>query len=177
MPCAYTFLIYNISMDETLYLQEFSEIYSRLMQLEITMKRRIISSLLSYYQEDIIDVFEKFFFNKTRLKRYDNKSGNSWLSILKNPQIKSNSQKFIKLVNSMYLSDILFIVLCCEQFRKIEIMEKFYVQKPEKFGKLVKGRHILLDLRNTIAHYNIRCYKQNKNEYLEVLKLFENYIL
>ena len=80
------------------------------------MKKKLISSLLTYYKEDIIKEFNNFFYNKNRLKRYDNKAGNTFLSILKKPQIINNSKKFIKLVNIMYLSDILFIILCCEQF-------------------------------------------------------------
>ena len=77
----------------------------------------------------------------------------------------------------MYLSDVLFIVLCCEQFRKQEIIRSFYINIPDKYGKLVKSRQFLLDLRNTIAHYNIKDYIQNKNDYLSVLEMFENYIL
>lgn len=159
------------------YLQEFSEIYCRLMRLEITIKRKLIAALLPYYKENIILVFEKFFFNKTRLKRYDNKSGNVFLSVLKNPQISKSSLKFIKLVNSMYLSDILFIILCCEQFRQDDIIKNFYSKIPVKYGELVKERNILLELRNTIAHYNIKNFEQNKYKYLKVLQMFETYIL
>ena len=49
MPQAYTFLMYNINMNEK-YFQEFSNIYCRLMRLEILMKKKLISSLLSYYK-------------------------------------------------------------------------------------------------------------------------------
>lgn len=38
---------------------------------------------------------------------------------------------------------------------------------------LTKHRHILLDLRNSIAHYNFKDFEQNRNEYLETLVLFE----
>ena len=170
------FLMYNTSMNENFF-QEFSDIYCRLMRLEILMKKKLISSLLGYYKEDVINEFDKFFYNKTRMKRYDNKTGNGFLSILKNPQITKDSKKLIKIINIMYLSDVLFIVLCCEQFRKQEIIEKFYTNIPEKYGNLIKNRQILLDLRNTIAHYNIRDYVQNKTTYLEVLNIFEKHIL
>lgn len=159
------------------YFQEFSDIYCRLMRLEILMKKKLISSLLAYYKEDIIREFNKFFYNKTRLQRYDNKTGNVFLSVLKNPQITKDSKKFIKLVNIMYLSDVLFIALCCKQFRKQEIIKSFYTQIPNKYGNLIQSRQILLDLRNTIAHYNVRDYVQNKTEYLCVLEIFEKYIL
>ena len=118
--------------------------------------------------------FEKFFYNKERLERYNNNNGNSFLAILKNPQLIQDSQKFIKLVNIMYLSDILFIILCCEQFRKEEIINEFYFKVPKRFGKLTKNRHKLLDLRNVIAHYKFKDFEQNKKEYLEVLVLFES---
>ena len=143
------------------------------MRLEMQLKQMLISSVLSYYGEEVIAVFEKFFYNRERLARYNHKTGNSLLAILKNPQIQTNSQKFINLVNIMFLSDILFIVLCCEQFRKDEIIEAFYFKKPEKYGKLTKSRVLLTSLRNSIAHYNFKDYEQNKYVYLDVLALFE----
>lgn len=169
---AYTFLVYNKRMLEKYYF-EFSKVYCRIMRLEMLIKKRLVSSLLPYYSDDIISKFEKFFYNKERLSRYNNKTGNAFMAILKNPQIKKESQKFIRLVNIMYLSDLLFIFLCCEQFRKEEITKAFYHKIPEKFGKLIKSRQTLLDLRNAIAHYNFRDYEQNRKDYLEVLELFE----
>ena len=143
------------------------------MRLEMQIKRMLISSVLAYYKDDVINVFEKFFYNKDRLNRYNNKNGNSFLAILKNPQITKGSQKFIRLVNIMFLSDILFMILCCEQFRKEEIVNNFYFKLPDKFGKLTKSRLLLMDLRNAIAHYNFKDYEQNKHDYLDALLLFE----
>ena len=143
------------------------------MRLEIQIKKMLISSVLPYYKENTIQVFEKFFTNKDRLKRYNNKNGNSFLAILKNPQLPTNSQKFINLINIMYFSDILFMVLCCKQFRKEEIINNFYFKTPEKYGELIKQRLLLIDLRNTIAHYNFKAYEQNKYEYLDALLNFE----
>lgn len=158
------------------YYFEFSKIYGRLMRLEMQMKKMLISSVLAYYKEDVIKVFEKFFYNKERLARYNNKTGNSFLAILKNPQISKDSQKFIRLVNIMFLSDVLFMVLCCEQFRKNEIVNNFYFKVPEKFGKLTKSRTLLTDLRNSIAHYNFKDYEQNRHDYLDTLLMFEIYL-
>ena len=143
------------------------------MRLEMQLKRMLISSVIAYYKDDVINVFEKFFYNKNRLSRYAYKDGNSFLAILKNPQITKGSQKFIQLVNIMYLSDILFMVLCCEQFRREEIINNFYFKVPEKYGKLISSRQKLLDLRNDIAHYNFKDYEQNRQEYLDVLLMFE----
>lgn len=140
------------------------------------MKKKLISSVIGYYKDDVITEFNKFFYNKDRLERYNHKTGNSFLAILRNPQITHESQKFIKLVNIMYLSDILFIFLCCEQFRKPEIINNFYHKIPEKYGSLLNNRQTLLDLRNAIAHYNFRDYEQNRFKYLEALVMFESYL-
>lgn len=158
------------------YYFEFSKLYCRLMRLEMQMKKKLISSVVGYYKDNIITTFEKFFYNKERLSRYNHKTGNSFLAILKNPQITKESQKFIKLVNIMYLSDILFLFLCCEQFRKEEIVKNFYHKIPKKYGTLIKNRSLLLDLRNTIAHYNFRDFEQNRIAYLNALVLFESYL-
>ena len=158
------------------YYFEFSKLYCRIMRLEMQMKKKLISSVLGFYKDTVITEFQKFFFNKDRLERYNHKTGNSFLAILKNPQIQQESQKFIKLVNIMYLSDILFIILCCEQFRKDEIVNNFYHKIPEKFGPLLNNRNTLLELRNAVAHYNFRDYEQNRSKYLEALTLFETYM-
>ena len=154
------------------YYFEFSKLYGRMMRLEILMKRLVISSVLAYYKDDVLNQFHRFFYNKKRHERYHNNSGNPFVAILKNPQL-TNIQKFTQLVNIMYFSDVLFIVLCCEEFFKTEITENFYFKTPEKFGPLVKSRYKLQDLRNTIAHYNFKDYEQNKKDYLETLLLFE----
>lgn len=154
------------------YYFKFSKIYCRLMRLEIQIKRMLISSLLAYYKDDIILSFEKFFYNKERIRRYTNKFGISYLAILKNPQMQ-NHKKFIHIINKLYLSDILFLMLHCEQFRKPEITNNFYFKIPEKFGTLISAKESLLNLRNAIAHYNFKDYEKNKYGYLDALILFE----
>lgn len=158
------------------YYFEFSKIYGRLMRLEMRIKQRVVSSVLPYYKDDVLEVFKKFFENKNRLERYNNKNGNSFRAIIKNPQITTASQKFLRLINIMYLSDVLFLVLCCKQFHEKEIIDKFYVNVPEKFSELTSSRLLITDLRNAIAHYNFKDYEQNKVEYIDALFLFEYYL-
>ena len=162
----------NICVMINKYYFEFSKLYGRMMRLEILMKHSLINSVISYYNDDSLKIFNKFFYNKKRQERYQNNKGNSFLAILKNPQL-IDRQKFIQLVNIMYFSDILFLVLCCKEFFVPEITKKFYHQVPEKFSRLVKARHVLQDLRNVIAHYNFKDYEQNKQCYVEALLLFE----
>lgn len=174
MSCAYTFFMYYLRMIEKYYF-EFSKTYCRLMRLELLIKNKLISSLLAYYKEDIIGVFKRFFYNKDRLKRYNYSSGNAFLAILNNPQLKS-SQKFKHLISKMYLSDLLVMILQCEQFQKTEITGNFYNNIPDKFSILISAKTNLLELRNGIAHYNFRDFEKNRSIYLESLKLFEIYI-
>lgn len=157
------------------YYFEFSKTYCRLMRLELLIKNKLISSLLAYYKEDIIDIFKRFFYNKDRLNRYNYSSGNAFLAILNNPQLKS-SQKFKHLVSKMYLSDLLVMILQCEQFQRTEITYNFYHKVPERFSILINAKTSLLDLRNDIAHYNFKDFEKNRVIYLEALKLFEIYI-
>ena len=121
------------------------------MRLEMQMKKKLISSVVGYYKDEVITEFNKFFYNKDRLERYYHKTGNSFLAILRNPQITHESQKFIKLVNIMYLSDILFLFLCCEQFRKPEIINNFYHKIPHiKLEIVTSVPKIMLEIINSL---------------------------
>lgn len=157
------------------YYFEFSKIYCRLMRLEMVMKQKLISSVLSYYKDDAINTFRRFFCNKDRLERYNRKSGNAILAILNNPQLR-NDKKFINVINLFYLSDILVLILNCKEFQQPEITESFYSNIPEKFGILIDSKKILCELRNDIAHYNFKDYEKNKNDYLNVLQKYEYYM-
>lgn len=157
------------------YRYEFSKIYTRLMNLELLMKSKVISSMLPFYKEQIINLLYKFFTEKHRLERYNNKNGNIILSILRNNQTLAVN-KFKYLINILYLSDILVLILNCKEFYPEEITNNFYLVRPEKFGLLIDAKENLTNLRNVIAHYNFKDYKKNRNNYLEALFLFEKHI-
>ncbi len=157
------------------YYFEFTKLYGRLMRLELRIKQQLIKSLLPVYKENILNTFNKFFTNKNRLERYQTTTGNIILSILKNPQI-TDINKFKKLINKLYLSDILVLVLNCKQFQLDEISNAFYYKKPEKYSFLINAKQDLQNLRNSVAHYNFKDYEQNKNVYNEALLIFEEYI-
>ncbi len=145
------------------------------MNLELLMKNKVISSMLPFYKEQIITVMYKFFTEKHRLERYNNKSGNIILSILRNNQTLAIN-KFKYLINILYLSDMLVLILNCKEFYPEEITNNFYLIRPEKFGILIEAKENLTNLRNVVAHYNFKDYKKNRNEYLDALFLFEKYI-
>lgn len=156
---------------------EFSRLYARLMRLETNIKQGLINSLLPVYKEEILIVFSSFFQNKKRLERYQSKNTNRINSIIKNPQINTNSKKFIYIVNNvLFLSDLIFLFLHCEQFRKQEVLEVFYCNIPKKYSELINAKNDILNLRNAIAHFNFKDYQIHRNSYLQALKIFEMYI-
>ena len=46
------------------YYFEFSKLYCRIMRLEMQMKKKLISSVVGYYKDEVITEFNKFFYNK-----------------------------------------------------------------------------------------------------------------
>lgn len=147
------------------------------MRLETNIKQGLISSLFPYYKNDIFNVFNSFFSNKKRLQRYQGEKINKITSIIKNPQIESEYKKFNSIINNvLYLSDLIFLFLHCEQFRKEEIIEKFYTNIPKKYNELISNKDELLKLRNTIAHFNFKDFQIHREKYLSALKIFEKYI-
>ncbi len=154
------------------YSFEFSKLYSRLMRLELQMKENAVYAITNYYKNDSLNTFSKFFNNKNRFNRYNNKNGNTLKNIL-NINNLDDLEKFKQLVYSLYLSDVLFLVLNCKEFFKKDITEAFYVNVPEKFGQLQANWKHLSALRNDIAHYNMTNYEKNKKKYWDALLLFE----
>jgi hypothetical protein len=155
------------------YSLEFSKLYSRLMRLELYMKKNAIYAVFNYYKKDSIKILSKFFNNKDRLKRYDSrKYGNKLRNIFDNNKL-SVQEKFEQLINSLYLSDVLFLVLHCKEFFEQDITKAFYYKIPTKFAVLKSDSKHLISLRNDIAHYNIDNYEINKKKYWDVLLLFE----
>ena len=155
-----------------IYWLEFSKIYARLMRLELTIKQNAFNAIKDYYSENPLDVFIDFFNNKRRKQRYANDRRNKLDYIICN-QKYSQLQKMQRLINELYLSDILNLVLKTRQFKIYEISKIFYNKIPDKYKKLEDCIKDLTQLRNCIAHYNFNLYKQNKKKFLDSLFIFE----
>lgn len=155
------------------YSIEFSKVYSRLMRLELLMKEKAFHAIFNYYGEASLITFEKFF--NSRLAKYQTGSYNPLRELLFN-KFESSKDLFKKLIWGLYFSDLLELILVYKQFAKPEITKDFYVEIPEKFGKIVKSRLLLRKLRNDIAHYNFVSYEENKKEYWDALFLFEKHM-
>lgn len=171
MRCAFIFYV-KISIMIEKYWLEFSKIYARLMRLELTIKQNSFNAIEAYYANNSLDVFINFFNNKRRKKRYTNERCNKLELIILHPKL-SQLQKIKKLINTLYLSDILNLVLKTKQFKISELDKIFYYKIPDKYIILENCIKDLTQLRNCIAHYNFKLYQENKRKFLDSLFLFE----
>lgn len=159
------------------YWYEFSKLYARLMRLEIYIKRSAITSSYAFYKEDILIKFQDFFNNRRRKKRYTNPdTGKCKFNTIIYNKFLNDKDKFTQLVNLLYFSDLLHLVLKMTQFKVPEIVDKFYFNKPAKIKILEDKMKDLINLRNNIAHYNFEEYIANKSRYLDTLLLFEIHV-
>lgn len=155
------------------YWYEFSKIYARLMRLEIQIKRNIVFAVQKNYGNNSYNRFICFFQdNKKRRKRYTYDNKCKFDEIINNSKF-TNDEKFYKLVNILYLSDLLNMVLKTTQFKTLAIANDFYYKVPENISVLKDEMKNLVDLRNCIAHYKFEEYEHNKEKFLDSLFLFE----
>lgn len=155
------------------YWYEFSKIYARLMRLEIQIKRNIVFAVKKNYGDTSYNRFIWFFRdNKKRRNRYTYDNKCKFDRVIHNKKIPDN-EKFNKLVNMLYLSDLLNMVLKTTQFKTIAMTNDFYYKIPENILVLENCMKDLVDLRNCIAHYKFEEYENNKEKFLDSLFLFE----
>ncbi|OGI04271.1 MAG: hypothetical protein A2Y25_09365 [Candidatus Melainabacteria bacterium GWF2_37_15] len=149
------------------------------MSLEITIRTKLLNSVEAVYGTNSFNQFKSFFLNKYVYREYDTRKGNRLLKIINDNQVSDN-EKFVRLINSIYLSHLLDLVLNYKQFYlNQEIKKTFYYVKPENdkgYKVLSEKRIVIKNLRNDIAHFNFENFVKNRKEYLDALCLFETYI-
>lgn len=153
---------------------EFSKIYKRLLRLELLLKKKIKECALSAYGDDVMDKFEKFFNNSRIYNKYkhDSDNKNYFLSIRDSKDLPS-ALKFTSLINILTLRHLLHFIFTEPNFRIPEIAQKFYTRENVNFTELRKAKTALINLRNYIAHFDFKKYRESKNEYLQSLLLYE----
>lgn len=154
------------------YWYEFSKLYARLMRLEIGIKRSAFYAVTKYYKGQSLYEFRRFFKNKRRKERYVKNKKLLFDEILNNKQI-NDIQKFQKLLDILYISDLLNFVLKTKEFAKEEILNDFYYKMPENMLDLSMHIDEIKELRNCVAHFKFEQYKINKKKYLDTLLNFE----
>ena len=146
------------------------------MRLELKIKQNAYLAVKSVYKDKSLEVFYNFFNNKRRKNRYTNDRCNKLELIINNDSL-GQLEKIKRLINILYLSDILNFVLKTHQFKKSDIDCLFYCKIPDKYKILEDCIKNLTLLRNCIAHYNFNLYKNNKRIMLDSLFLFKSEIV
>ncbi len=155
------------------YSIEFSKLYRRLMELEIVIKQNLFNSISIVYEDRGYRLFSNFFLRTGIKEKYKGKKGELILQKIHISNLTPN-QKLEKSINTLYLSDLLKILVDIKQFHSIkEITEHFYLNEPDDLNivKIRKGE--LIKLRNCIAHYNIPDYSKHHLHYTKALIFFE----
>lgn len=154
---------------------EFSKIYKRLLRLELQIKHKICDSVLSYTTTNLFQEFNQFLWNPKIYEQYRNSKGNNQFIEIRDGIIPEKD-KFVKLVNILYLRHALWMIFNEKIFRNPVVKYAFYNIVPTEFKDLLKNRKNLVNLRNSIAHYDFNDYQINKIKYMEALILYEIHI-
>lgn len=96
------------------YLVEFSNIYKRLMELEICLKNKIYNSIVTTYPDACYKKFQPFFSKNEIYNKYtEYKSNNKIYKLIEiQNNIKlANNQKLYDSLYNLYLNDILKLLV------------------------------------------------------------------
>lgn len=154
--------------------REFSKIYKRVMDIELNLKNKFKSSLLStfpnkmfyklipYIQGNLVGRYKTGIGQNTRDELLDLIASN-----------KSEIQKIDKFFDMAYLSDILNMLINYKTlYQDANFINNFYGSKII-FNNLKQNSSRLKKLRNTIMHFNISDYNTMRADYLSALTFWE----
>lgn len=143
---------------------EFSKIYKRVLNIELTLKEKLLFAISTIYSEREMDKIVPCIQNSKNCKTY--------LSIINSKQ--SQKEKFKKFIKKAYLSDILRILLS-RTIRKDRLFKnKFYgCEITNEHKEFMSNSDCLKILRNSIMHFNFFEYSSNKKKYLSCLIFWE----
>lgn len=154
------------------YSIEFSKIYRRLMELEIVIKQSLFNSINLTYGDKGYDIFSQFFLQKKIKERYQEK-GKLILEKINNSDLP-RCIKLEKSINTLYLSDLLKILVDIKEFHTDQkLTGLFYLNKPEDLNLLKRRKGEIIKLRNCIAHYDIPKYEKYHLKFTRALMFFE----
>lgn len=155
---------------------EFSKIYKRIMEIELTLKARVKHSLSVTYPNKmfyrLIPFLKSIPHNKYIAKTKKNINRDRINDIINSN--KTEEEKLDKLLNIIYLSDLLLMLAEYKQlFSDRKFINYLYYKKVDH-NYIKKYAVQLRNLRNTVMHFDINNYLNNKKLYLEALNFWEN---
>lgn len=154
---------------------EFSKIYKRIMEIELTLKARVKHSLSVTYPNKmfyrLIPFLQSIPHNKyiTKTKKNINRDRINDIINSKNTE----ESKLDKILNIIYLSDLLLMLAEYKQLFSDRKFINYLYYKKVNHNYIKKYAVPLRQLRNTVMHFDIYNYLSNKKIYLEALTFWE----
>lgn len=156
---------------------EFSKIYKRVLNIELSLKIKFIKSLKSTFEEKAFYRLIPFLPNFKNLypKNSKIKSSDKLNKLIKDTQ-KTELQKVVEVVRTAYLSDILSILTNYKLLYKNKKFINFMYCQKMPLNDLKQHSSKLCKLRNSIMHFDINYYKNNKADLILTLNMWEQII-
>ena len=147
---------------------ELSKVYKRILEVELTFKQKILFALEKTYAE------KAFYRIIPYIKQIEhNTKENS--KLIESAHL-TDEVKLKRFIANAYISDVVNILTRYKNIYKFKIFQKnFYGYEIDetKHSEIIQYAGRLVLLRNSIMHFNIRSYKNNKEHYLETLIYWE----
>ena len=150
---------------------ELSKIYKRLLEVELTLKQKIIFALEKTYAE------KAFYRLIPYIKSLDHNIKEN-LKLIENTLI-TDEVKLKRFMANAYISDVVNILTRYKNIYKFKLFQQnFYGYEMDntKHAEVISYAGRLVSLRNSIMHFNITSYKNNKDHYLKTLIYWEKLI-
>ena len=150
---------------------EFSKIYKRVLDIETTLKQKILFALTKTYPKNEFSRLIHYLQNKVNHKKYILNSRDRINDIIASN--KSQSDKLTKFLNIAYLIDVLNILTEYKQIHKDKLFRSNFYNLIPDFNILKQQVSSLNTLRNAIMHFDIKTYTENKAIWLDTLTYWE----
>jgi|GEM_PF-4770036 len=159
------------------YYIEFGKIYNRLIEVELQLRERIISSFKCVYKKKAFYRLKPYIYeiiaNYNYVRKTDGVSGNHLHNIIKSN--KSDDLKLKECIYRLYLPDLLGILDYEFYYRNKLLIKHLYYKKPSH-NDVKHYSSYLSKLRNCIMHFNFKKYLNDKINYINALIFFENHL-
>ncbi len=153
---------------------EFSKIYKRVMDIELCLKFQFKTSLEATFPNKMfyrLIPYLKENFKNRYVAGLGAKSRDKLNDLILSKQ--TEEEKLSKFIKMAYLSDLLKIITEYPAIYKDKNFNKNFYDKPVLFNDLKQNASRLKKLRNTIMHFDINNYKQNRQIYVKTLGYWE----
>lgn len=162
---------------------EFSKIYKRVMDIELSLKTSFFNAsstvsqntkflrLIPYITSSTFSVFFQKY-NYTKIQPNGTKKSRNKLKDIINSK-DTDEVKFAKFLRIVYLSDLLNIITNYKILYKDKRFCKVLYLRKESLNDLKSYASKLISLRNVIMHFNIKDYYLQKDIFLETLNFWE----